>query len=296
MDVQEAFAVIGRNCLMQMRANQTGALAARDPEFLHQYRVGLRRLRSAFGLFRPVLPTLGAGALVREMRWLGTRLGPARDWDVFCVEILAPLSERAGHDPGFAALYRRCARDRVSCAAKVREAVASPRYAKFIIQLERFLSTTERVADAPQLKAFGAARLQKRDNNLRKIARTLDVSDPAQVHRMRVVAKKLRYASEFLQSLFPQKAVRDYARSLARLQDALGELNDCATGLRLLDSLPPHRSKADADVRGLVRKWLAARKERNLGVLAGHWDTLRRQKRYWKSALPRVRAAADAPE
>jgi CHAD domain-containing protein len=98
------------------------AIAARNPEFLHQYRVGLRRLRSAFGLFRPVLAAESAAALVREMRWLGARLGPARDWDVFCERALEPLYERAGRDPGFAALRRCCVRERAACAAKVREA------------------------------------------------------------------------------------------------------------------------------------------------------------------------------
>jgi triphosphatase len=296
MHVEDAFAEIGRSCLSQMQANETGVDAGRDLEFLHQYRVGLRRLRSAFGLFRPVLAQESAAAVVREMRWLSVYLGPARDWDVFCEQTLKPLSQRASRDPAMAALQRRCARERSSCAALVRETIASSRYAKFVLKLARLFANPERARGAPPLKAFAAARLQKRDRNLRKIARSLDVSNPAQVHGMRIAAKKLRYASEFVQSLFPQKAAREHARSLVRLQDVLGDINDCTTGLRLLDSLPPDRREAGAYARGLVRESLAARRDLVLGALSGHWDELRRQKRYWKAALAPHPGAEDEAE
>src|SRR5487761_1975967 len=296
MHVEDAFAEIGRSCLAQMQANETGVSAARDPEFLHQYRVGLRRLRSAFGLFGPVLAAESAATVVREIRWLSTYLGSARDWDVFCEQTLMPLSQRADRDPAMAALQRRCARERASCAALVRETIASPRYAKFVLKLGRLFATLEQGPGTPPLKAFAAARLQKRDRGLGKIARGLDVSDSAQVHAMRIAAKKLRYTSEFVQSLFPKKAATDHARSLARLQDVLGDVNDSTTGLRLLDSLPPDRSEAGTFARGLVRESLAARKELALGALSSHWDELRHQKRYWKAALPPPHAAADEAE
>ncbi len=81
MHVEDAFAEIGRSCLAQMQANETGVGAARDLEFLHQYRVGLRRLRSAFGLFRPVLARGEYGsdghgdALAERLPRAGARLG-----------------------------------------------------------------------------------------------------------------------------------------------------------------------------------------------------------------------------
>jgi CHAD domain-containing protein len=230
------------------------------------------------------------------MHWLSAYLGPARDWDVFCEQALKPVWQRAGRNPALAALRRRCARERSACAAVAREVIASPRYVKFVLRLGCLFATPEQTPGAPPLKAFAAARLQKRDRSLRKIARTLDISDPAQVHAMRIAAKKLRYTSEFLQSLFPQKAARDHAQSLARLQDVLGDLNDSATGLRLLDSLPPDRSESGAYARGLVRKWLAARAQLDFGALPGHWDELRHQKRYWKAALPPLPATADEAE
>ncbi len=296
MRVQDAFAEVGRSCLAQMQANEAGAAAGRNLEFLHQYRVGLRRLRSAFGLFRPLLSPESAAALLQEMRWLSAYLGAARDWDVFCEQTLKPMWQRAGSDPALAALRRRCARERSACAAVAREAICSPRYAKFVLRLGRLFATPDGAAIAQPLKGFAATRLHKRDRSLRKSGRTLDVSDPAQVHGMRIAVKKLRYTGEFLQSLFPQQAARDHARSLARLQDLLGELNDSATGLRLLDSLPPERSKAGVCARGLVREWLASRAERDLRALPNLWDEFQRNKRYWKSALRPLPAAADEAE
>ena len=72
-------------------ANVEAACIGVDPEGVHQVRVGVRRLRSAFALFRDLLPDESLEGLRGELRWLGGELGPARDLDVFLTGTLEPL-------------------------------------------------------------------------------------------------------------------------------------------------------------------------------------------------------------
>src|SRR5512143_3090773 len=90
MSVEGGFAAIVQGCLAQLQANLPGVLASDDIEYAHQARVALRRLRAALRLFRRtcVLPD----ALMNGLRALATKLGPARDWDVLCIETLPSIA------------------------------------------------------------------------------------------------------------------------------------------------------------------------------------------------------------
>ena len=81
--------------------------AARDPEDIHQLRVGVRRLRALVSVFKTVLSEEARVYLRAELAWLHGALGPARDWDVFILETLTPLCRRLPDDPDLAALSRR---------------------------------------------------------------------------------------------------------------------------------------------------------------------------------------------
>jgi triphosphatase len=84
-------------------------------------------------------------------------------------------------------------------------------------------------------------------------------------HRVRIAAKKTRYACEFFQSLFSHghghagQLERQLA-ALSKLQDQLGWLNDAATAMRLLAQLQPmHQQQPtlSADI-SFIRGYLAA--------------------------------------
>src|SRR5574343_1500687 len=87
----EAFRAIALGCLEHFQRNEEGLLAGSEPEFVHQARVALRRLRSAIRLFAPVLPDNFVQAYGRTWQTLATALGDARNWDVFIGETLPPI-------------------------------------------------------------------------------------------------------------------------------------------------------------------------------------------------------------
>ena len=83
MTIAEAFAVIANDCIQHYRLNEPLVIAKCDADALHQTRVAMRRLRSAFTLFRPVLRGAGYERLRMELRWFTAQLGDARNLDVY---------------------------------------------------------------------------------------------------------------------------------------------------------------------------------------------------------------------
>ena len=84
---------------------------------------------------------------------------------------------------------------------------------------------------------FSGAILATDQKRLHKRGRKLDGASPEQRHRVRIAAKKSRYATEFFAALYPAKQVRPYVKTLSALQDELGWLNDVAVAERLLAQL-----------------------------------------------------------
>ncbi|MBX6322410.1 MAG: CYTH and CHAD domain-containing protein, partial [Rhodospirillaceae bacterium] len=96
----EAFALIAHGCLDQIRDNHPGVVEARDPEAVHQMRIGVRRMRALLGAFRPYIARPALDFMVAELRWLQRALGPARDWHVFAQEMVEPACRRLPLEPG----------------------------------------------------------------------------------------------------------------------------------------------------------------------------------------------------
>jgi inorganic triphosphatase YgiF len=287
-------------CIAQMQANEDGVRDGDDPEYLHQLRVGLRRLRSALGLVALASSKAAVAPLADELRWLGGALGPARDWDVFVSETLPPLARRFAGAPGLASFRARAARARSAHDAVARDAVASQRYTALLLALgEAFArddlplfardpapaatAAGERPPgfDAP-VGAFAGFVLERRDRRLRKRGRGVPAAPPEERHRARIAAKKLRYAGEFFAALYPGKRVERYVEALEDLQDILGALNDAAVVDRLLAEVAaPARRPVDPAVDGLVRGWVAAVAQQELARYRRAWRTFADAKAFW---------------
>ncbi|MQX37532.1 CHAD domain-containing protein [Roseospira navarrensis] len=240
MTVAGGFQAIARACLAQMVANAGAVLDGRDPEGVHQMRVGTRRLRSAMALFKTVIAGPDLDGIRADLRWLMGALGPARDADVFEAEIVGPV--RAGL-PGSAdldALARVVAARRREANRVARAAVADPRFAVLAARIETWieagdwLTAPDRPVRDESIAPFARQRLERRWRPVAKGTGRFRRLSPRDRHRLRIQIKKLRYATEFLGSLFPGKALARVHKDLARAQDDLGALNDVAVARGVL--------------------------------------------------------------
>lgn len=288
--VAEAFQRIGRSCLLHLRANEAVVRTGRNTEGVHQFRVAIRRLRSALSAFRDLLPKTERRRINAEMRWIAQQFGHARDWDVFHRDVLAELRRQMAKDRSLSAFAAAAKAARDDAYRTVAETVASPRYTDILLRLEAWweggswLSALGETQDEPA-RDFARGALKKLHRRLCKLGDRLAELSEAELHELRIRAKKLRYACEFFRSLFPAKAAKAYIGALAEIQDRLGSLNDAAMVKHLLVEIE-RRNGMDAAVlgraNGIITGWNAARVAADLKRLPDAWRRFAELKPFWK--------------
>jgi len=292
---EEACVVILSECLDQIGSNLDVACDGRDAEGVHQMRVGVRRLRAALTLFRPLLPDDPTRIFRSELRWLGRELGAARDLDVFLADCVEPLRTRRAHDPAFKRLAEEAAALRADCYRSVRETLHSPRHARLVLELGGWIASRgwrEQPLSEGSARLFAPARelagtlLDRRLRRVHRLGKHLRESDEAR-HDQRIEIKKLRYAAEFFRSLHPGKGARRFLRRAGRLQDSLGRLNDESAAERILDTLlqrlGEERAPAHDRAAGFIAGWTGQRAATELEKVSEAWKDFRRQRPFWGS-------------
>jgi inorganic triphosphatase YgiF len=268
--------------LAQLQANETGLLDTGDPEFVHQARVALRRMRSALRMFRDPIGQERAQAWRDELGDLGNHLGAARDWDVLGTQTLPPVLAAVGDEKVRRQVMRRVAHRRRREREGAREAIRSRRYAAVVLELSRWIALEEAapaVADAESLPDFATRVLRKRHKRLLADAAHLESLGAAERHKVRIDAKRLRYGVDALASLYPGKRVESYLDTLAALQDALGHGNDAVAAGRLVAELDPPEPLA-----AFARGWFAANAAGDPMVYKVLLEGLERAPRFWRHA------------
>ncbi len=291
LSVNDAFKAVMWANLVHLHANERGMLEGTDPEYLHQMRVALRRLRSAFDVFSPPVPELEIEPLARELKWLTARLGPARDWDVFVAETLPPIETEFGAHGELRAFGARCGELRRGANARARHAVRSLRYQRLQLRLAGWIAAEgwRLSAEAPPDDAlrkpvieFAAVVLEKRYQQARKRGRRLAERSPAELHRLRIAIKKFRYATDFFASLYEGKAVGEALKRLGRLQDILGAMNDVVTVTGLMtQGFGRTRSRRVLEAKRILLGWSRGRAVTLKQELKGAWKAFRAAERFW---------------
>ena len=280
----EAIASVIGECLRQIAHNAVGLREAgpQDPEWVHQLRIGVRRLRSTFAFADGLVDVVAVEALRHETRWVLDALGTARDLDVFVGETLPAAARdlaQSGRDDGAASaalegLARRAATRRRAARAAALECVGSARFTRFELAAETFAHDVRTAAPAgtgslrdDHAQRFATRLVAKRARRLDKAAARLAHAGADERHRVRIAAKKLRYATEFFASLFPRKRARSYRKALAELQQVLGEFNDAAVAPRVASAIAGPAAAATAT----IESWSAARASASARRLDAAW-------------------------
>jgi inorganic triphosphatase YgiF len=272
MPVADALAAIVRACIRHFRFNEAGVVEARRPEALHQARVAIRRLRSAFSLFRDLLGDAESEVVRERLRAFSGHLGDARNLDVYLARAEAPAEGQAQLDPEWIAKLRA---DREAAYDRIEKAFASKRFRSLMLDLlawaengawRRPADRDARTRLARPIEDVAADILDKRRRRVRRRGRELDAIEPEARHEVRIEAKKLRYATEFFTGLVEGKAARrrlkTFLSALEELQEVLGDLNDLETAKALAaqagPDAPPAPLPAQADEGELLARAVAA--------------------------------------
>ncbi len=221
--------------LETIEMNETGVIEQIDVEFLHDFRVAVRRTRSVLGQFRKVFPRHVVRRFADEFRTVGQATGPLRDMDVYLMRFEGyrswlPTSVRDDLDPLHAFLEQRHGKEHRVVVRTLRSA----RYRRLISSWKLFLASP--AGDPPPTPFAGlpiltlAARLTwKMYRRAVKQGRAIlaDPEGPADaLHALRITCKKLRYLMELFRSLYPPDQIKGLIGVLKDLQDNLGNFQD----------------------------------------------------------------------
>ena len=275
MTAAQAFQHIVQTCLRHFRRNEDLLIKGPKPEALHQARVALRRLRSAFSIFEALLIDDVSAQLNDEVRWLAAELGEARNLDVMLER--APLGE----------LHDRLETAQLLAYARVNHVLMSSRVRRLMLNLAQWSasgtwlaeSSNRDIRDQPS-RAFASAALDRFRHKVKKHGRDLAAADDEARHKVRREAKKLRYAAEFFTALFDRKRERrqykHFVGVMEALQEQLGALNDMAAASDVLTAL------GIGDEPSAVALLFPGDKRKLLDTAETAHDALVDAKRFWR--------------
>ena len=284
MPAAEAMAALLGRLRHHVTTNEEGVRRQLDIEFLHDYRVAVRRTRSLLRCAQGALPQSETDALANELKWLADLTGPVRDLDVHIEELskdgdddLEPLRSYLG------------ARHKEALSALI-AALESDRYRQLLAYWEH-LEKAAPVSSTPAGE-FSDARIARAYRRVLKRGGAIDEETPPEaLHDLRKRAKELRYLLECFQTLYPVDERTAVVRELKALQDNLGEFQDCqvqaATLRSMADELMKSRSAPAATLMAMGR--LADEQERREAQARADFD--RRFQRF-ASRANRERMAA----
>lgn len=245
----------------QWLGNEGGVLDRDDPEFVHQMRVALRRLRTLMRFFPRFADDQWQDTFGVDLSWLAALLGTVRDWDVFSTESLPALIAADGGSADWDGTLDAARVQAMAARVELRQALHSARYARLTLGWLEWLSglalpPTDADDDAPSLRRHATKRVRRLFGHL-YASPSLTSLDTAARHQVRIDTKRLRYALEFFASLASRRTRNETVKTLARVQSVLGEANDTIVALHHLEQLA-----APAYQLGFVRGYGAALEQR----------------------------------
>jgi CHAD domain-containing protein len=175
-----------------------------------------------------------------ELKWITRELGAARDLDVFAADVLAPLRDNHPEDEEILEAERDFEEKRATAYARAASAAESSRFRDAMLGLAQWIEagpwTNDKARKALRTRAVAdhaRRELARSRKAIKRRGRDLRQRSVPERHRLRIRAKRLRYATEFFAGTFPgaanAKLRSDSLSALKDLQDALGGLNDLAT-------------------------------------------------------------------
>jgi CHAD domain-containing protein len=235
-----------------LRADEPGLRANLDTEFLHDFRVGVRRTRSLLGQIRDVFPPDALAHFSSEFSWLGSLTGPPRDLDVLALSLRTPREDLSVDELSVVKALLGDIQQRAH--RHLADALDSERYRQLLADWTTFLehpaplhagavNAGRPLADVVAERAW---RLSKR---ITRRSESIDEHTPADVlHALRLDAKKLRYLIDVTPTFYDPADLDRILGALKKLQRVLGDFNDaevqakrfaeCATALVDAEGLP----------------------------------------------------------
>ena len=239
LESEVALRTMSKHMLDSARIHEEGIIFDIDTEFLHQYRVNLRKVRSLLNLMKKSLKEDSYSLYKQHLSEVAGKTNALRDLDVFLLSkeyYKAMLPE--SFDNGIELLFNKIAEERLKEKNKVALWLKTDEYQdqiqSVINEIDQQAEFSTNMAKMPVLNTAKTLTL-KRFQKIRRLGEKIDDKTPDDdVHELRIECKKLRYLMEFFIPLFPTKKVKKLIKHLKVLQTILGDFNDYCVQKELL--------------------------------------------------------------
>jgi CHAD domain-containing protein len=208
-----------------------GVLADLDPEYLHDLRTSVRATRSVLRQAGEVLPSSQVEDFASEFAWLAGLTSPVRDADVLLQLLAGDEDVQVADLDALAPLVRYLSSKRSRAQRLLREALESARYGQLVANWRSTLRRAQdgEIASAPLTAPYLAELAGHAYTRIRaEAADVTEHSEPAQLHKLRKSCKQMRYLLDTFASVYSPKPLTSTLKSLKRLQNTLGTIQDCA--------------------------------------------------------------------
>lgn len=256
LDTCDAIALIAQKLWYNVRTNEEGIIRDWDIQFLHQYRVALRRMRALFSQMQKSLGKEESQYFKSQLAELAKSTNRLRDLDVYLKSESSYLEliPDSLHE-GLERLFRDLSRERQQEHKKLSALLKSQEYRSKISLLESHLAlcpkSPTKKGHKPVIQ-MAAREIIRRYNAISMDALEItETSSDEQVHEVRLGCKKLRYLLEFFAELFPKDQIRPLLKALKQLQDKLGVFNDLSVQREKLEAYLEH-NKVASDTEAAV--------------------------------------------
>ena len=236
---EEVLRLAAGKIFAQARRYEQGIQDDINTEYLHQYRVNLRRLRSLFTLLKQAFPSKDYQALKAQLQPLSKMTTRLRDLDVFLLakdHFIKQVPEV--FRSGLQAFFLQVTQERNQVQQHLASELSTRDYQQSCQRLSDFFAQPASLATKKgrqPVARLAGQKIRQRYNKITAASQAIDASSPDEaLHDLRLEFKKLRYLLDFFAALNPEQSIKKQLKSLKKLQKVLGEFNDLSVQQQFL--------------------------------------------------------------
>ncbi|MBZ0293333.1 MAG: CHAD domain-containing protein [Anaerolineae bacterium] len=269
--------------LIKMLQHEAGSRTGNDVEDVHDMRVAIRRMRSAFRLLKPYYKAKDVRPYTEALKRLGETLGDVRDLDVLidnlrAFQLTLDADSQADLQTTIDALDER----RTAAREDLIATFDSKPYRRFLKAFSEFVTTPieKKLSDEvvpSEVRHLLPSLIYDRLAAVRAYEDRLDDADDTRLHALRIEFKRLRYTVSLFDAVLG-KSISDFMDELKVVQDTLGHLNDGATARASLDALLDGNDDHHSDALNAYLNHLDADHDKLIAEFKTHWERFNSRK------------------
>ncbi|CAE6940392.1 CHAD domain-containing protein [Vibrio sp. B1FLJ16] len=237
------------------RSLEKGVILGQDPEFNHQYRVALRRIRSLCVLLEELLSPFERKLIKPNLKMLMKRTNLLRDLDVFLINQPSYLAILPEQDTSLENIFSVIKSRQVEEQKNVANWLQSSKYIKATVMIQnslfRALQYERRSKPMSPLPYANNKILTQFRKVTKSIKPVTNSSEDRVIHALRIKCKSLRYLLESFSALYSSEQHKQNVKHLKFLQDQLGDFNDTSTQIDFFTHLRKEAAVAKSDRKTL---------------------------------------------